>query len=411
MSRIEPVTAGAGPSPAAGSAGRLQPGIYLTSQDQPGRCYRLVLLNVRNGTAPDKAAAAIELVWKTLQDLRRGIVQDLKASRPTDPVLEPDRSEKLTCLLGLGASLFEKYPAMKRPPHLLRLRPEPFPSLRWVPDGERRPGEADLAMQLIAETDLAVDRALVEMWMLVDAGLPLEIVTFHGGFNRRDDRRSWLGFFDGLSNIASQERAAVVTAVGGHPPWMDGGTYMGVLRLDLDLRKWRGLSREHQETIIGRDKLSGCPLERIDPPLNPVAAEGCPVLGHGRAPEKFVDPAPASVRQPLLRQSHIHRANPNSSEPGRREYNRIFRQGYEFVETLGDGRLRLGVNFVSFQGDLSSLTNILMTPGWLGDVNFGGPAHARPGALEPVQGLVRVIAGGYYAVPPDATPFPGADAF
>jgi deferrochelatase/peroxidase EfeB len=404
MSTIEPVMAG---TQRPRAPGRLQPGIYFK---KPGRCYRLVLLNVRAGTPRDKAASALERVWRTLVDLRRGVIQDLKPSRPTDPSLKGEASE-LTCLLGLGASLFDKYPAMKRPPQLLPLRPEPFPSLRWVPEADRRPGEADLAVQLIAETDLAVDRALVELCMLMDTSSVLELVTFHGGFNRRGDGRSWLGFLDGLSNIASEERAAVVTAGGGHPPWMDGGSYMGMLRLDLDLRTWRGLSREHQETIIGRDKLSGCPLERIDPPLNPVVAPGCPVLGPGARPAEFLNPPPPPARQTLLRESHIHRANPNRGQPGRRDNNRIFRQGYEFVEMLGTGRLRLGLNFVSFQSDLSSLTNILMTPGWLGNANLGGPADARPGAPEPVRNLVRVIAGGYYAVPPDAVPFPGADAF
>ena len=404
MSTIESVIAGTEP-PTAPS--RLQSGIYVK---KPGRCYRLVLLDVRAGTPRDKAASAIERMWATLLELRRGIVHELKPSRPTDPSMKAEVAQ-LTCLLGLGASLFDKYPAMKRPPQVQALGPQPFPSLRWVPEDERRPGEADLAVQLIAETDLAVDRALVELCMLMDVSSPLELVTFHGGFNRRDDGRSWLGFHDGLNNIEPAQRAAVVTAVGGNPPWMNGGSYMGMLRLDLDLRTWRGLSREHQETIIGRDKLSGCPLERIDPPLNPVVASGCPVLGPGSRPALFLNPSAPRAQQTLLRESHIHRANPNRGEPGRRDSNRILRQGYEFVEMLESGRLRLGLNFVSFQSDLSSLTNILVTPGWLGNANFGGPADARPGAPQPVRDLVRVIAGGYYAVPPDAMPFPGANAF
>jgi len=135
------------------------------------------------------------------------------------------------------------------------------------------------------------------------------------------------------------------------------------------------------------------------------------VLGPGSRPALFLNPSAPRAQQTLLRESHIHRANPNRGEPGRRDSNRILRQGYEFVEMLESGRLRLGLNFVSFQSDLSSLTNILVTPGWLGNANFGGPADARPGAPAPVRDLVRVIAGGYYAVPPDAMPFPGANAF
>src|SRR5262249_54649881 len=74
----------------------------------------------------------------------------------------------------------------------------------------------------------------------------------------------------------------------------------------------------------------------------------------------------APFDQPLLSASHIQRANLNRHGGGiRDDDNRIFRQGYEFVEPLGSGQLRVGLNFVSFQRNLIHLTNILRTPGWL----------------------------------------------
>ena len=123
----------------------------------------------------------------------------------------------------------------------------------------------------------------------------------------------------------------------------------------------------------------------------------------------------------VLRYSHMHRANPNRDprNPDARipeEDNRIFRQGYEFLEQLHDGRLRLGINFVSFQGRLSRVRNILSKDGWLGDVNFGGFPFVEPDAADDVKPIVFVemIAGGYYAIPPksdDPDSFPGWPIF
>lgn len=99
----------------------------------------------------------------------------------------------------------------------------------------------------------------------------------------------------------------------------------------------------------------------------------------------------------------MHRTNLNRPRgPIADRDNRIFRQGYEFLESLPGRRLRLGVNFVSFQRKISCLTNILTRDNWLGDANFGG---------NPSPTLLKLIGGGYYAVPPADGPFPGADIF
>lgn len=105
----------------------------------------------------------------------------------------------------------------------------------------------------------------------------------------------------------------------------------------------------------------------------------------------------------------MRRANPTRPGPGSRGSNRIFRQGYEFLEPRGDGRPRAGLNFVSFQCDLARFTNIMTTGGWLKSVNFGGPDDR---ADIPNIELAQVIAGGYYAVPPRTEgAFPGSGIF
>jgi len=403
-------------SAAASLGSRLQDGIYFRRDETPEPSYRLLLLNIKTDTSPGAARAAIGSVWGMLRDLR---ARDLAADvRPDPPIPRPAKSParplptgELTCQLGFGARLFDRYQPMPRPKELRLLAGRPFRQLRWVAESDRRLGETDLALQLIGRTELAVNRAVAEVWMLIlQQSLPLEIVAVHGGFNR-EDRRSWIGFHDGISNMDVAERPAVITVTSREPAWMEGGTYMAFLRMAVDLERWRRLPREHQELIIGRDKLTGSPLEDRGPGAVPRAAKGCPMFGDASFSSRHIDPPSPPATAELLRVSHVHRTNPNRGVSA--DDNRIFRQGYEFLEQLPDGRLRLGVNFVSFQGRLAQLTNILTLDGWLGNVNFGGFPDQRHEAPAPLI-FVELIAGGFYAVPPNgaaAELFPGSLIF
>jgi deferrochelatase/peroxidase EfeB len=321
---------------------------------------------------------------------------------------------RLTCLLGFGAPLFDRYSSIQRPDNLCLLGPEPFRKLRWVADANPGLGQADIALQFIAPTELAVNRAVAEVWMLIiQQSLPLKIVTFHGGFNR-EDRRSWIGFHDGISNVETAQRHQVIMATDEEPAWMRGGTYMAFFRLAIDLEKWRRVPLQHQELIVGRDKGTGAPIVRIGKDLTPIPASGCPVWGGDKSiAHKLISPSPPDATVSVLRASHMHRANPNRDVHSTivEQDNRIFRQGYEFLEQLPDGRLRLGLNFVSFQGRLSRVIDILSVDGWLGSANFGGFAYQRNDAPAPIN-FVGVITGGFYAVPPIGHgAFPGIGIF
>lgn len=85
--------------------------------------------------------------------------------------------------------------------------------------------------------------------------------------------------------------------------------------------------------------------------------------------------------------SHIQRANAN-----RRQYprfatsSRIFRQGFEFLETLDrPPYFQAGLNFVSFQDSPERLHSILTRDGWLGGTTSGA---IRP-APRPDPGCCR----------------------
>ena len=269
---------------------RLQDGIYHQKGEAPPSSYRLLLLNVKPATGIGEARTAIARIWAMLQELGdRNLAPDVRpdppAARRTNPPRRKDPDQRckpctapeLSCLLGFGVSLFDRYRRMPRPDQLLRLDQEPFRKIRWVAKEDRQTGEADLAVQFVAWTELAVNRAVAEVWMMiVEQFLPLEIVAVHGGFNR-EDKRSWIGFHDGISNMKADQRPAVITATSEQPAWMKGGTYMAFFRLAIDLERWRRLPLKTQELLVGRDKLTGSPLEPAGAGL-PISRKGYPDL-------------------------------------------------------------------------------------------------------------------------------------
>jgi deferrochelatase/peroxidase EfeB len=396
----------------------LQEGIFFRQGERPPPCYRVALLNVRAGAPRDGAAGAVERLWSMLGELERnGVVRDL-LGRPEEPPA-PVPAGTFTSLIGFGASLFDpdrKTPLTdrERPPRLFSLRslPEPFATIPWLTEPADNRGEADIALQFLGLNELAVTRPVVETWkLIVDEDLPLEPIGSFGGL-QRDDRRSWIDFHDGLSNLRSSQRLVAIEA-GREPAWMARGTYMALLRLAVDLPAWRRLTREQQEAVVGRDKLSGCPLERVevtDGTLQPVLMPGCSADDSASPEERSRFEDPPDVHDAIVGSAHIHRANQNRGAPDIPANQRMYRQGYEFFDSIGPEGPVLGLNFVSFQRELDRLLKILETPGWLGDVNFGGRSSATAPEPEPIV-LMRLIAGGFYAVPPRGDPFPGAALF
>lgn len=408
---------------------KIQEGIYFRSLQRPGPHWRLLLLNVADGTSPEAATNAIGSLWVMLGRLRQGLVDDLNppVAREGDPMPVAVPADSLTCLLGFGARLFNPHahplPLVRnireKRPVLLRefdtRTAAPFPRLPWLPPQDRRQHDADLVVQFIADTDLAVNRAIVETAKhIADQQLPLQMVTFFDGFNR-GDHRSWIDFHDSINTMDEAQRREVIELVNNlDNEWMVGGTFLAFLRLEIDLGMWRSLTREQQELIVGRDKLTGCPLRSVvmtaAGTLQGVKLAQCPMTGEipPNPPPGFID-APRPAGEPVLLASHIHRANVNrNAAPRERASNRVYRQGYEFLEVRPDGRLSLGLNFISFQAELERITDVLARNDWLGGVNFGG---GPPGGEPPDRQILALVAGGFYAVPPHGDPFPGAVVF
>jgi Dyp-type peroxidase family len=399
----------------------LQAGIYHAPGRRPGRFFALLFL--RAAAEADAAAVAATLgeLWAMYQGLAAGRLRDLVG------VMLPADEDRTEFLLGFGRNAFAlPGVAAARPrglgdEYLFRsaeaggggplLRGS---GLRYAPDVRANMATEHFCVQVIADTKLAVDRAVVETWKaLADMAAPaLSVTTFYLGF-QRNDRRSWIDFHDGLSNLRSEDREKVIAIdAGADAAWAVGGTYLAFLRLAVDLVGWRRLSRADQELAVGRDKLRGCPIVGVGEGGVPVTAAGCPVTGT-EIWEQANDAAfaePPEVTDPRVRASHVQRANHHQRPASDAGTRRIFRQGYEFLEWTQDAPgFRAGLNFVSFQDTPGRLLRMLTAGGWLGGVTFGGDEERLP----ELASLLSVYAAGIYLVPPAAgagEAFPGAAA-
>jgi Dyp-type peroxidase family len=359
-------------------------------------------------------------------NLQKGIMPDL-------PIKKSSHHGNLTVLLGYGPKFFEINGLRKRKPEQLsaqwlfeepELGGDPILSGIGLKYGESITsndiGKAQFVFQFIADTQLATNRPIVETWKLLrkidtdGSSAPMVMRSFFTGFNRPDGR-GWLGFHDGVSNIRSSERLKNIQIrkqnLNPEDQWTSSGTYMAFLRISIDLESWESVPIAEQERIVGRQKTSGCPLIKIDERGNNVFAGGCPVIGTQEIIEKGNERF--RVYGPTQNENTYQAtaSNPVKSHVGRmlKTPNRIFRQGYEFLETINNyPYFRVGLNFVSFQGSTERIFRIIKYG--FDQVNFGGnPVDRIPGTDK----LLSVMGAGVFLVPPfvRGEEFPGEVAF
>ena len=401
----------------------LQAGIYWDSGQTPPRHFAVAFLRVIQGTTAAKVGETLVALADLWNGLVRGIVPDLPS------VTVP--SANLVWLIGYGRKVFglrgvpHQIPRGLRSPHvtapILPSRGGPVfagAGISYSKDLTRNPATEEIAVQFTGDTPLSVSRAVVETWKLLEKlrdpkgnGPALMLAGSFTGFNR-EDHRSWIGFHDGISNMkAGLERktAIVVRRSGLHTAdyWTVGGSYLTFMRLAVNLRIWEQTSASLQEKLVGRAKVSGCPLHDISPEGIAIPSVGCPVSGTIEVTEggNQAHQEPPDGVPDELRSSHVQRANHHQSTPARRDSQRFFRQGYEYFEPPIPGRqhLQVGLNFVSFQEHPERLLNTLKRDGWLGGINFGG---------NPGPELITCYAAGIYFCPAAAEEaFPGASIF
>lgn len=222
----------------------LQEGIYYQPGVRPGAAFAVIFLRVDSTVTAGAVGQSIEGLWRIYQDLRKGISRDLPE--------HPFPSGNLTVLLGFGIKVFGISGVSRVAPEALinyGLFRSPLASgggplllgsgLNYSDDTKINPATEEIVVQFIADTQLAVRRAVVETWKYLfdNSKTPpvLSVSAYFSGF-QRDDGRSWLDFHDGVSNLKSSERYGVIAVKATNDPstaWTEDAAYMAYLRIQI----------------------------------------------------------------------------------------------------------------------------------------------------------------------------------
>lgn len=294
-------------------------------------------------TAPDRPALAsmFQALSAETASLMAGQVAPPRDRLypPTDNlVLGPEPGpDDLTITWAVGASLFDdRY-------GLAGQRPAQLVAMPKFPNDALEPGRThgDLLAQVCAQRPETCVHALRRLMRASRASVTLRWMM--NGFVEpntlgpgRASGRNLLGFKDGTANPDASDRAVArelvwVTEADGEPAWAAGGTYMVVRLIRNRVEFWDRTPLRTQETIMGRYKDTGAPLD-----------------GRFETDVPGFDADPKGDAIPL--NAHIRLANPRT--PGS-EKNLILRRGFNYSAGFTtDGQLDQGLLFVCFQRSL-----------------------------------------------------------
>jgi Dyp-type peroxidase family len=424
----------------------LQEGIYYTKGSRPGQSLGIIFLRTNKISNATEIGEIIKRIWNRCHNLKNGILRDLEETGIGYPKLYGD----LTVLIGYGQKIFDLKGALRKKPGIF---PDGYrfteprkggasifagSDLTYHDDlTENHAASDDIVIQFISERQFVTNQVLFELWheLLTDLkesdyDKKVSITKFYDGF-RRDDNRSWLGFHDGLSNVKSEDRKGVIAIDRSHlqpdDQWLIEGTFMSFIRILINMQKWWEQNRSKQEIMMGRDKVTGCPLIGSDGKKN-IVMRGCPVPGTREVTEKGNElfrnhPAygfqslPPGVSDQMLKLSHIGAMRlVKKDSPWKKEENTIFRQGFEFLQQSNQyPGLHAGLNFISFQNNPNRFFNTMTAWNKEKSVNtrsLNNKMDISASKLE-FNTYLRVLAAGIFVVPPSNPDedFPGASIF
>ena len=237
----------------------------------------------------------------------------------------------LSLTLSVGSSLFDhRYGlANQKPAGLVPMRSFPNDSLE--PDVLH----GDLFLQICANNLDTVHHALRDIAKHTRGGMQprYRLDGFGSPPRPAGVSRNLLGFKDGISQPVRDEydRIVWIQPGSGNPEWTIGGTYHVVRFIRMLVEFWDRVDINEQETMFGRRRDSGAPLD---------GSAETDVPNYAGDPKGTVIPLTA----------HMRLANPRTPQT---DNTRLLRRPYNYDNGLDqNGNLEVGLIFVTFQQDI-----------------------------------------------------------
>ena len=281
------------------------------------------------------------------------------------PVVSPDN---LTITVSVGDSLFDERFA------LAKIKPKHLSRMQGFPNDALDPAQChgDLSLQFCAntaDTNIHALRDIVKNMpdlLLVrwkqEGTVPPQAPVKPG--EPAQSARNFLGFRDGSANPDSNDNTAMNQIVwvqpdSGEPQWAVNGSYQAVRIIRNFVERWDRTPLQEQESIFGRNKASGAPMD---------GARETDVPDYSKDPHGKITKLDA----------HIRLANPRTAQT---RNSLILRRPFNYSNGVNkNGQLDMGLLFICYQRDLEQGFIAVQT-------RLNG---------EPLEEYLKPVGGGYF---------------